>query len=442
MSHSFFGGVHPAEHKAATEGKPLVPIPVAPAQVVLPMSMHVGAPCKPIVAVGDQVTVGQKIAEPAGLGAPIHASVSGKVVAVEPRPHPGGGKVMAVVIENDGQDTFGSALTPHPDDYASLSTQEIVDIVREAGLTGMGGAGFPTHVKIQSGLGKVDTIIINAAECEPYITSDHRLMLEHPGEILTGVRILMQCFGLPAATIGVEDNKMNAVKALEDAMQGQTGITVLAAKTRYPQGAEKQLIQRVTGRQVPPGGLPADVGCAVFNVSSAYAVYEAVCLGRPLIRRGVTVSGGAVKEPANFLVPIGTPLQHIVDQAGGLTDDAAWVLMGGPMMGIAQYDLSAPMIKGTNALTCMTAAEHAPVVEDPTCIRCGKCIEVCPMHLETMYINMYTTARRYAETDKFHVTDCIECGSCAYTCPAGIPLVQNIRVAKMKLRELAQKAKS
>ena len=221
MSHSFFGGVHPAEHKAATEGKPIVPMEVAPSQVVLPMSMHVGAPCKPIVAVGDQVTAGQKIAEPAGLGAPIHASVSGTVVAVEARPHPGGGEVMSVVIENDGQDTFASELTPHPD-YQSLSAQEIVDIVREAGITGMGGAGFPTHVKIQSALGKVDTIIINAAECEPYITSDHRLMLEHPQEIITGVQILMQCLGQSSAIIGVEDNKMDAVKVLEETSRAKT----------------------------------------------------------------------------------------------------------------------------------------------------------------------------------------------------------------------------
>jgi electron transport complex protein RnfC len=441
MSHKFFGGVHPAEHKAATEGKPIVPMETAPQQVVLPMSMHVGAPCKPIVAVGDQVTVGQKIAEPAGLGAPIHATVSGSVVAVEPRPHPGGDKVMAVVIENDGLNTFGSALTPHPD-FRALSTEEIVDIIREAGITGMGGAGFPTHVKLQSAIGKADTIIINAAECEPYITSDHRLMLEHPEEIITGVEIIMHAMKLGGAVIGVEDNKMDAVKVLEEKLQGRNnGVTVLAAKTRYPQGAEKQLIQRVTGRQVPPGKLPADVACAVFNVSTAYAIYEAVCLGRPLTQRGVTVSGEAVNNPCNLLVPIGTPLQHIVDQAGGLKDEAAYVLMGGPMMGIAQYDLSAPMIKGTNALTCMVASEHGPEVKDPVCIRCGKCVEVCPMHLQPIYINMNTNACRYEATAKYNVTDCIECGSCAYTCPAGIPLVQNIRVAKMQLRALAQKAK-
>ncbi len=439
MSQAFFGGVHPPEHKAATEGKPIVPMEAAPQQVVLPMSMHVGAPCKPIVAVGDQVTVGQKIAEPAGLGAPIHASVSGKVVAIEPRPHQNGEKVMAVVIENDGLDTFGSSLTPHPD-FESLSPEEIIGIIQDAGITGMGGAGFPTHVKIQSAVGKVDTIIINGAECEPYITSDHRLMLEHPEEIITGVRIIMRSLNLGSAVIGIEDNKMDAVKVMEQALQGKnTGISVLAMKTRYPQGAEKQLIQRVTGRQIPPGKLPADVACAVFNVSTSHAIYEAVCLGRPLTRRAVTVSGEAINNPCNLMVPFGTPLQHVLDQAGGLKDTAAWVLAGGPMMGVAQFDLTAPTIKGTNALTCMVASEHATPVNDPVCIRCGKCIEACPMHLEPIYINLYTSAGRYAETANYNVTDCIECGSCAFACPAMIPLVQNIRVAKAQLRALAQK---
>lgn len=281
MKQSFYGGVHPNDRKELARHKEVAPLSAAPKQVVIAMAMHVGAPCKPIVAVGDQVKVGQKIGEIAGLGAPIHASVSGVVKAVEPRPYVGGGKVMSVVIENDFQDTWGSVLTPHPD-YSKLSCEEIVEIVKEAGITGMGGAGFPTHVKISSGVGKVDTLILNGAECEPYITADHRLMLEQGERVIGGVRILMQAFGLKNAVIGVEANKEDAIEHLKALVGGKNDVQVESLRTRYPQGAEKQLIQRVTGREVPPGGLPAHVGCAVFNVGTAAAVYDAVVEGKPL----------------------------------------------------------------------------------------------------------------------------------------------------------------
>ena len=287
MKQSFYGGVHPNDRKELARHKEVAPLSAAPKQVVIAMAMHVGAPCKPIVAVGDQVKVGQKIGEIAGLGAPIHASVSGVVKAVEPRPYVGGGKVMSVVIENDFQDTWGSVLTPHPD-YSKLSCEEIVEIVKEAGITGMGGAGFPTHVKISSGVGKVDTLILNGAECEPYITADHRLMLEQGERVIGGVRILMQAFGLKNAVIGVEANKEDAIEHLKALVGGKNDVQVESLRTRYPQGAEKQLIQRVTGREVPPGGLPAHVGCAVFNVGTAAAVYDAVVEGKPLTHRILT----------------------------------------------------------------------------------------------------------------------------------------------------------
>jgi len=441
MKQSFYGGVHPNDRKGATREKAVAPLSAPPQQVVIAMSMHVGAPCKPIVAKGDQVTVGQKIGEIAGLGAPIHASVSGTVVAVEPRPHPGGGKVMSVVIENDFKDTFGSALTPHAD-YSKLSTDQIVEIVREAGITGMGGAGFPTHVKISSGIGKVDTLILNGAECEPYITADHRLMLEQGERILGGVRILMQAFGLKSAVIGVEANKEDAIAHLQSLVGSQGDIQVESLRTRYPQGAEKQLIQRITGREVPPGGLPAHVGCAVFNVGTAAAVYDAVVEGKPLTHRIVTVTGGAIQEPCNLLVPLGTSFQYLIDQAKGFREDPDRVLTGGPMMGIAQFDLNVGIIKGTNAVLCLTKAEAAPVEAEEVCLRCARCVNVCPMHLTPVYMHLYAEKGQWKEAEALNVMDCIECGSCNYICPARLHLVQSFRVTKMQLRSLAAKEKA
>ena len=439
MKLSFYGGVHPNEHKELTCTKAVEPLREAPAQVTLSMSMHVGAPCAPVVQVGDQVTVGQKIAAPTGLGAPIHASVSGKVVAIEPRPSCGGGKMMAVVIENDFQNTFASELTPHPD-YEKLTAEEIIDIIREAGITGMGGAGFPTHVKISSGIGKVDTLIVNAAECEPYLTSDHRLMLESGERIIQGLKILMKTFALDKAYIGIEDNKPDAIEHMKS-LAGD-GIEIVVCRTRYPQGAEKQLIQRITGREVPPGGLPAHVGCAVFNASTAAAVYDAVVEGKPLTQRIVTLTGGALAEPRNVLVPFGTPIEHLIREAGGFKETPDRVMVGGPMMGIAQYDLSACTIKGNNGILCMTRAEAAEHVDNATCIRCGRCVNVCPMHLTPVYMHMYAEKRMWDEAEGLNLMDCIECGSCNYICPARVPLVQSFRMAKFEIRTLAMKRKA
>ena len=442
MNHKFYGGVHPAEHKEATERKPVVPLEEAPAQVVIPMSMHVGAPCKPIVAVGDEVTVGQKIGEIAGLGAPIHASVSGKVVAVEPRPHPGGDVMMSVVIENDFKDTPHPSIV-HRDNVDALTSQEIIDIVKEAGITGMGGAGFPTHVKLSGAVGKADTIILNGAECEPYITADHRLMLERGEAVIGGARFIMKALGLKEATIGIEGNKLDAVEHLKSLLpNGDTSIHVETLKTRYPQGAEKQLIQRVTGREVPPGGLPADVGCTVFNVATAAAIYDAVTEGKPLTHRNVTITGGAIERPMNVNAPIGTPVEHLIKMAGGFKTQPQRLLMGGPMMGNPQYDLTAPMFKGTNCILALTDAEAAIQDTEQTCLRCGRCVNACPMHLMPLYMHMYAEKRAWHELEGYNIMDCMECGSCNYICPARIHLVQSFRMAKFDIRGLAAKQKA
>ena len=442
MNHKFYGGVHPAEHKEATERKPVVPLEEAPAQVVIPMSMHVGAPCKPIVAVGDEVTVGQKIGEIAGLGAPIHASVSGKVVAVEPRPHPGGDVMMSVVIENDYKDTPHPSIV-HRDNVDALTSQEIIDIVKEAGITGMGGAGFPTHVKLSGAVGKADTIILNGAECEPYITADHRLMLERGEAGIGGARCIRKALGLKEATIGIEGNKLDAVEHLKSLLpNGDTSIHVETLKTRYPQGAEKQLIQRVTGREVPPGGLPADVGCTVFNVATAAAIYDAVTEGKPLTHRNVTITGGAIERPMNVNAPIGTPVEHLIKMAGGFKTQPQRLLMGGPMMGNPQYDLTAPMFKGTNCILALTDAEAAIQDTEQTCLRCGRCVNACPMHLMPLYMHMYAEKRAWHELEGYNIMDCMECGSCNYICPARIHLVQSFRMAKFEIRGLAAKQKA
>ena len=441
MAKAFFGGIHPNPMKDATCGKAIEKLET-PDEVVIPMSLHIGAPCTPVVAVGDEVKMGQKIGEATGfVSAPVHASVSGTVVAVEPRPHFNGMDCMSVVIKNDHKDTISEDVKPveHPE---SITGEQLVEIVKNAGIVGCGGATFPTHVKISGALGKVDTVIINAAECEPYITSDHRIMLEMPEQVIGGAKLLAQAFGVKVH-IGIEDNKMDAVEVLrkEIAKENADQVVVDVEHTRYPQGAEKQLVQAITGRQVPPGKLPADVGCAVFNVDTTGAIYRAVTTGMPLIRRIVTVAGSGTVEPKNLEVRIGTQLKYVLDACGGVKPDTYKILMGGPMMGNAQYNMDAQVGKGTNALLAFCGKEEK-TVDEPVCIRCGKCVGVCPMHLEPLIMNMYATKNRLEELEAANVFDCIECGSCSYICPGRVHLVHNFRTGKQKInnKRAAEKA--
>ena len=355
MALTFRGGVHLDDKKELTRKKAFETIP-APATVVIPMLMHVGAQCQPLVVPGSKVKLGQKIGDSnAPISAPIHASVSGTVSAVEPRLHPNGNMVMSVVIENDYSDTLDESVKPHGS-VESLSSDELIRIIREAGIVGLGGAAFPTHVKIQSGIGKVDTLIINCAECEPYITSGHRSMLEHPEEIIGGIRVLMKIYHIDNAVLAVESNKLDAVRVLEKALpQKSSPIKIKVLKTKYPQGAEKQLIYAVTKKEVPPGQLPAAVGCAVFNLDTCAAIHNAVTTGMPLISRGVTVSGSAIANPKNIICRIGTPLSELAAAAGGFKEEPFKLLMGGPMMGVALTDIELPVIKNTNHFSTFTA---------------------------------------------------------------------------------------
>lgn len=437
MSFSFFGGIHPKENKHYAELRSVQEFP-APDVLVIPMSQHIGAPCAPQVKKGDTVTVGQKLGDNEGLCVPVHSPVSGTVKDVKPMPHTNGTMVMSVVIENDHQDTLCPDITPRtPEQVAALSADELMGIIREAGIVGMGGATFPTHVKLSSGLGKVDTIIVNVSECEPYIVADDRLCQEFAKELISGLKIVMHILGLNHAHIAIENNKPDAIKALKWELDPKDGIYVEALPTKYPQGAEKQLIYAVTKREVPSGGLPAAVGCAVFNAATCKAIHDAVYLGMPLVRRIVTVSGDIVMEPKNLMVPIGTSFQALLD-AVGFAENPYKVLSGGPMMGFAQFDLSVPVIKGSNAVTIL-GQNNRFCVTDPQCIRCGKCMDACPMRLVPLMMYRAVQSGNADEMAQENMLDCIECGCCAYTCPAGIPLVQAFRTGKQLMRNAQTK---
>lgn len=432
MKHLFFGGIHPKYNKemstTVTDFQTIVP-----QQVVIPMQQHIGAPCKPLVAVGDRVLRGQKIGDGEGLCVPVHASVSGTVVAIEQRPHTSGRMITAVVIDNDRKD---ETITEHGCDLPleQLDANAVLHTIREAGIVGMGGAAFPGDVKALNSMGKIDTLIANACECEPYITADDSLLRTEPELVLEGMLILHQILEPERLVLAIEDNKSVAIEKIRGILKDFPGIEVVVLPTMYPQGAEKQLVQSVTGREVLPGQLPASVGCAVFNVSTFAAICRAVRLGRPLTERIVTVSGEAIAKPQNFVVRIGTPLHDLIEVAGGLNEKTERVISGGPMMGVAQNDLSAPVIKATNSVLCLLKDMNG-AAENPVCLRCGKCVAVCPMRLQPLYLYRFTNAGRVDELERLNLLDCMECGSCAFTCPGKLPLVERFRAGKAMLRE-------
>ena len=435
MKSLFFGGVHPEGRKELSASAPLTAMAL-PAQVAVPLRQHIGAPCKPLVAVGETVCMGQKIGDGEGLCVPVHAPVSGVVEAIEDRPHPGGGTCPAIIIKNDFLDTPHHSLKPHANPE-QLAPAELVSILRESGLVGMGGAAFPTDIKSKTGMGYTGVLILNACECEPYITADDALLRARSGDVLRGLALLARILNPDQTVIGIEDNKPEAAAILRETLKDIPGVELRVQPTRYPQGAEKQLIQAVTGRQVPSGGLPKDVGCAVFNAATAFAAYRAVYEGMPLIERVVTVTGEGVKEPRNLIVRVGTSFQEVIGTAGGLGDDVWKVLSGGPMMGVAQGDLSVPVTKAVNAVLCLSSAQNGESAH-PVCIRCGKCLEVCPMGLEPLYLYRYSNAGDLDALKRLHLTDCIECGCCAYACPGKVPLVQGFRAGKRAMKEGAK----
>ena len=432
MKRLFFGGIHPKYNKEMSTHITTFHT-INPKQVVIPLQQHIGAPCAPLVAVGDKVLRGQKIGDGEGLCVPVHASVSGTVVAIEPRPHTSGRLVNAIVIDNDFQDTTIEA-SGSDAPAEQLDAEEILHAIREAGIVGRGGAAFPGNVKALSAMGHVDTLIANACECEPYITADDSLLRTNPEQVLEGMLILRHVLKPERVVLAVEDNKAEAIEKLQGLLKDYTNVELAVLPTRYPQGSEKQLTQSLTRREVPPGQLPTAVGCAVFNVSTYAAIYRAVRLGMPLIQRIVTISGEAIAQPQNFNVRTGTPFRHLVQAAGGLHDTTERVISGGPMMGIAQSDLSFPVIKATNSILCLLKDVNG-AAENPVCLRCGKCVSVCPMRLQPLYMYRFTNAGKVEELKRLNILDCMECGCCAFTCPGKLPLVERFRAGKQLVRE-------
>ena len=438
MPYKFRGGVHPDYMKAPDE--PVIVV-TPPPQVIIPMAQHIGAPCQPIVAVGDYVKMGQKVGDnPAPVSAPVHSPVSGKVVAIEPRPHPLGDMIMAVVIENDYQDTPCTDLAPLTEEELK-NPEAILNRLREAGIVGMGGAMFPTAFKIKGGLGKVDTLIINGAECEPYLNGDHWTMRLHPEELLKGIELARIASGLDKAYYGIEKNKMDAIELLNSKNPAQYGVEIVPEEVKYPQGAEKMQIKAITNREVKPGGLPAGVGCNVVSTQTAYAIYKACYLGIPCYERILTVGGSAVNKPYNLQCRIGTPFRYIVEQCGGFVKTPKKIVLGGPMMGLIATNLDAVNIKGTAGILFFTEEEDR-TVENPTCIRCGKCITVCPMGLEPVYMYMYFKKGDFKNMQKYHILDCFECGSCSFNCPGRMPLTHSFKTAKLLFAAKAAEEKA
>lgn len=433
------GGVHPDENKLSA-GKPIEKLPL-PETVYIPLSQHLGAPAKPIVSKNDKVKTGQLIAESAGfISANIHASVAGTVISVDQYADTSGYRKPAIAIKTESDEWIeGVDLSDRFISECSLSSSEIITKINQAGIVGLGGATFPSHVKLSVPAGKkVDVLIINGVECEPYLTADHRLMLEKGQELVAGIRILMKALQVNRAIIGIENNKPDAISHMRELVSQYNEIEVFALKVKYPQGGEKQLIKAAIGREVPSGKLPFDVGVVVHNVGTVYAVYEAVQKNKPLVERVVTVTGKNLPNPSNFLVRIGTPVQKLIDAAGGLQEDTGKIINGGPMMGKAVATPEIPVTKGTSGILLMKENDSLRVKER-NCIRCGKCITVCPMGLEPYLLAQLTEREEIENVWLHHALDCMECGCCHYTCPSGRPLLDYIRLGKSKVTLMLKK---
>lgn len=442
---TFPGGVHPPEEKELSEHCAFEQMP-APAMVILPLSQHLGKQARPLVEKRAVVARGQVIAEADGfISAPVHSPITGTVKSIGRESHSGGYAKEAIVIVpaevKEGEEP-PAPVTMARLDPETATVEQIRARVKEAGIVGQGGAAFPTFVKLTPPEGRsIDTVILNGCECEPYLTRDDRFMLERPDAIVSGLKLIMRALGVSKGVIGIENNKPQAIVAMEQAVAGHSGLSVCALKTKYPQGAEKMLIKAVNGREVPPGRLPLDVGAVIQNIGTAVAIYDAVAMGEPSITAALTVTGRGIRNPKNLIVPVGTPLSEVIAFCGGLTDDAAKVIVGGPMMGVAQHDLNAPVMKATSGIVVLTEAEVRKQAET-ACLRCGKCIDACPLHLLPTRLARLSQLNMIEEAERLSITVCMECGSCAFTCPANIPLVQWLRLGKQRVVHLQRSRKS
>lgn len=434
---TFMGGIHPYDGKDLSKDKPIKAI-LPKGELVYPVSQHIGAPAVPVVAKGDHVLTGQKIAEAGGfVSAPIYATVSGTVKAIEPRRTVTGDMVQSIVVENDGQYEEVQYAPVKP--LQELTKEEIIALVREAGVVGMGGAGFPTHVKLSpKEPDKIEYVIANCAECEPYLTSDYRRMLEEPEKLVDGLKVVLRLFDNAKGVLAVEDNKPDCIAVLKKLVANEPDISVKALKTKYPQGAERQLIYAVTGRAINSSMLPADAGCIVDNVDTVVAINQAVREGKPLMHRIVTVTGDAVADPRNFIVRIGTNYHELIEEAGGFKTEPAKIVSGGPMMGFALFGLDVPTTKTSSALLCMTKDEVSEYLPS-ACINCGRCVEVCPGRVMPSKLADYAEHGNEEAFLAHHGMECCECGCCSYICPAKRPLTQEIK--SMRKIQLAKRKK-
>lgn len=434
-SKTFHGGIHPKEYKELTENLAFETFPF-PDEIILPLSQHLGKESKSLVKKGEDVKPGQMIAQAEGfVSAPVHSSVAGKVMSLGKEQTSGGFPKDSIVIKRNGTVESENILL-EPLNTETITPDEIRERVALAGIVGQGGAAFPTSVKLSPPKDKrIDVVILNGCECEPYLTRDYRFMIERPDDLISGLKLIMKALGVNRGVIGIEDNKPEAIELLLNKVKYEHGLEVVSVKTKYPQGAEKMLIKAVTGKEVPPGKLPMDVGAVIQNIGTAIAIHDAIVKGEVLITAALTVSGKGIKNPKNLIVPVGTTIQDVIDYCGGVTDDAIKIVVGGPMMGVAQFDLQAPVMKATSGILVLTKDEVAENPETP-CLRCGQCVGACPLNLMPTKLARYSQLNRFEDAEDAGVTVCMECGTCSYTCPANIPLVQWIRLGKQKVLQM------